>query len=374
VAATPGMGPWDLAALRKPPPFEVIGETDGLKMILYQGEPFMGKPTRVFAYYGLPERKGGKVPAMVLIHGGGGKAFPEWVKRWTKRGYAALAMDLAGKGPDGKRLSDGGPDQGAEAKFAQMKHGLRNMWTYHAVAAGVRAASFLASRHEVDASRIGVTGISWGGYLTCIVAGLDDRLSVAVPVYGCGFLGQNSAWTKTLADLPPQERQAWLENFDPSRYLPNCRRPILFVNGTNDFAYPLDSYQKSYRLVRGPRTLCVTVNMPHSHPHGWAPKEIGIFVDHHLKREADLPAFTRAARRGDVVEAAFTGPKPIIKAQLHTTVHHGPWRERKWASRPLSFKHNRIRATLPKTRPLVYFLTISDQRGATVSTEHEVIE
>ena len=28
--------------------------------------------------------------------------------------------------------------------------------------------------------------------------------------------------------------------------------PILFVNGTNDFAYPLDSYQKSYRAVPGP--------------------------------------------------------------------------------------------------------------------------
>jgi len=29
-----------------------------------------------------------------------------------------------------------------------------------------------------------VTGISWGGYLTCIVAGIDDRLKAAVPVYG----------------------------------------------------------------------------------------------------------------------------------------------------------------------------------------------
>ncbi len=44
----------------------------------------------------------------------------------------------------------------------------------------------------------------------------------------------------------------WVENFDPSRYLPGRKMPVLFVNGTNDFAYPLDSYQKSYRAARDP--------------------------------------------------------------------------------------------------------------------------
>ena len=35
-----------------------------------------GKPTRVFAYYGVPKGPAGtKFPAMVLIHGGGGTAF-----------------------------------------------------------------------------------------------------------------------------------------------------------------------------------------------------------------------------------------------------------------------------------------------------------
>ena len=63
--------------------------------------------------------------------------------------------------------------------------------------------------------------------------------------------------------------------------------PMLFVNGTNDFAYPLDSYQKSYRLVKD-RTLCVTVNMPHGHPQGWAPVEIGLFVDQHLRKGKPL--------------------------------------------------------------------------------------
>jgi len=44
---------------------------DKLKAITFQGLPFRGKPTRVFAWLGVPKVKAGeKVPAMVLIHGG----------------------------------------------------------------------------------------------------------------------------------------------------------------------------------------------------------------------------------------------------------------------------------------------------------------
>lgn len=31
--------------------------------------------------------------------------------------------------------------------------------------------------------------------MTCVVAGCDPRYKFAVPVYGCGFLGDNSAWS-----------------------------------------------------------------------------------------------------------------------------------------------------------------------------------
>ena len=88
---------------------------------------------------------------------------------------------------------------GWDASFGQIDAPLEDQWPYHAVSAVVLAHSLLRSYPEVDASRIGVTGISWGGYLTCIVAGIDDRLKCAVPVYGCGFLGDNSAWVDRLA-------------------------------------------------------------------------------------------------------------------------------------------------------------------------------
>src|SRR3990172_5481655 len=120
-------------------------------------------------------------------------------------------MDLSGNSPNG-RLPDGGPDQADKTKFREFTDAdVRDMWTYHAVAAVVRGHSLLASPPEVDPRRIGITGISWGGYLTCIVAGLDDRLKVAVPVYGCVFLGENSVWKSgSLAALSSESRARWL--------------------------------------------------------------------------------------------------------------------------------------------------------------------
>src|SRR5579872_3165822 len=90
-------------------------EAPGVKAIFYDALPFNGKPARVFAWLGLPKVKAGKKsPAIVLIHGGGGTAFDPWVRMWTARGYAAIAMDTCGQLPKGssnhwQRDEQGGP-------------------------------------------------------------------------------------------------------------------------------------------------------------------------------------------------------------------------------------------------------------------------
>jgi dienelactone hydrolase len=378
-AEAPFTGPWDLADLKKPPKVTWIDPEGPVRRLTYESEPRNGRPTRVFAWYAQPKvTKEKRLPAVVLVHGGGGQAFKQWAELWAARGYAALAMDLAGRDADRKRLPDGGPDQDGASKFPPQKTNLRDVWTYHAVAAVIRGVSLVRSLPQVDPERIGITGISWGGYLTCIVAGLDDRLKAAVPVYGCGFLHEDSAWLNTFARLPAEWRKQWVENFDPSRYLAQTRCPILFVNGTNDFAYPLDSYQKSYRLVKD-RKLCVTVRMPHGHPAGWAPVEIGLFMDQHLRGGVPLPSFKGEVQvkedgKNRIAEAAFTSPGPISRAALHwTTDTTGPWQKRNWQSKEFSPGKGNLKAELPSARPVIFFLTITDNRKATVSTEHRML-
>ena len=162
------------------------------------------------------------LPAVVLVHGGGGTAFSEWAELWAKRGYAAIAMDLAGHRPvEGKnphdarnrtRLDDGGPNQGDDEKFGSVDKPPGEQWPYHAVANTILAHSLIRSFKGVDGQRTAVTGISWGGYLTCIVAGVDNRFKAAVPVYGCGFLHENSAWLARFAKMKPDQRDRWVQS------------------------------------------------------------------------------------------------------------------------------------------------------------------
>lgn len=373
-AAAEASGPWNVAELKQPPE-ATWGETkDGVQQVFYAGEPFERRPTRVFAYYARPEEGDEPFPAMVLVHGGGGKAFSEWASLWAKRGYAALAMDLAGHGPDKERLPDGGPEQDDRTKFRAFNDDeVKQMWSYQAVAAVIRGVSLLASREEVDAERIGITGISWGGYLTCIAAGLDDRLKVAVPVYGCGFLADNSVWLPTFERMPAEQRERWVKNFDPLNYLPAVRCPILFVNGTNDFAYPLDSCQKSYRLVPGGVDLCIKVRMPHNHPDGWAPQEIGIYVDSVLKNGRPLATIEPIERQGNRAVARFKSSVPIMRAEAHFAADSGPWPKRAWQGISAVIGNGTVSVELPAARPLVYYLSITDERGAQVSTPHEML-
>lgn len=366
--------PWDLAALRQRPRIDWRGTEARVKELYYANEPYRGEETRVYALYSAPARAQGKVPGMVLVHGGGGRAFPEWVEMWEERGYAALAMDLGGCGPDGERLRGGaGPEQDAQAKFTDISDGLENTWPYHAVAAVIRGITVLAAQPEVDAARIGITGISWGGYLTCIAAGLEDRLTCAVPVYGCGFLHENSTWVPILNKMPEEDRERWISNFDPSNYLPRAELPMLWVNGTNDFAYPLDSYRKSYRAAPGPRTLRVTVEMGHGHEPGWGPEEIDMFADHHLRDGEPLPSVSRMRVEEGRAVATFESPAEVVEGELHFTSDTGAWEQRGWTSVPAELEDDRVRADLPGERPLAFFITITDSRGATVSTEHEVL-
>jgi dienelactone hydrolase len=365
----PPPGPWDVRALQTAAVTPEWGESVGkAREVYYLGEPYRGKATRVFAYYARPAGDG-PFPAVLLVHGGGGKAFRAWAEHWAGRGYCALAMDLAGNGPKG-RLPDGGPDQSDAAKFPDFDDKtVRDVWTYHAVAAVVRGHTLLRGLPEVDGDKVALTGISWGGYLTCIVAGLDHRLKAAVPVYGCGFLHENSAWKASKFDpVPAARRDRWVAAFDPSKYLPAVKCPILFLNGTNDFAYPLDSYQKSYRLVTAPKTLSVRVRLPHGHI--WTFGEADAFIDSRLKGGEPLPELGELERDGDAVSARVKVKGVPKAAHLHYAVAVGPWAKREWKSVPAEVKDGRVTARLPADRPLVHYLGVADARGLEVSTPH----
>lgn len=365
---------WDLEALSKAPRSSAAEgfDAEGLKAIFYDGVPWKGNPTRVFAWLGVPKAEG-KVPAMVLVHGGGGTAFADWAKLWTGRGYAAIAMDLCGAVPrkaqqGWERHDQGGPP--GWGGFDQIDGAENDHWTQHAVAAVILGHSLLRSLPGVDPERIGVTGISWGGYLTCISASVDSRFKFAAPVYGCGFLGDNSTWLDTFSKMGKERADQWLKLWDPSQYLQRAKMPFLWVNGTNDFAYPLYSYQKSYRLPAPERTLAIRVGMKHAHGGpGEKPEEIHAFANALFKGGAPLARITGQGLQKGEAWATFTSKAPIVKAELHFTKDAGKWQQRKWETVPATLGNGRASAAVPEGAR-VFYLNLVDDRNLVVSAEH----
>ncbi|MHC4252692.1 MAG: alpha/beta hydrolase family protein, partial [Planctomycetota bacterium] len=369
----PATTPWDLEELRRAPKFEwaevdEAAKKHDVRALYYFSEPFRGQRTRVFAYYATP-RKGSKrvtpgerLPAIVLVHGGGGTAFPHWARMWADRGYAAIAMDLGGDGPSKKKLPDGGPGQPDDVKFGMMHRPVTDQWTYHAVANVIRAHSLLGSFPEVNPERTAITGISWGGYLTCIVAGLDDRFKAAAPVYGCGFLHDNSFWLKHYEKMSPEHRARWIQLWDPSRYVGSTTVPMLFVNGGKDFAYPPDSHARTYALVRSPKNLHFVPDLRHGHFFG-RPKALEVFIEHHIRNGTPLARITSVKVGAGGVTAEVDSRTKLVSADLHYTLSELPGnpRARKWLKLPATITGSRIKSDAPPAGATIWFLTVRDE-------------
>lgn len=288
---------WQVSQWEKVPDFVWQDTSGNNHALIFASESYKGKDTKVFAYYSNPDiyaqkaPSGRKFPAIVLVHGGSGRAFPQWVEQWAKAGYAAIAMDLTGRGADEQRLDEAGPPMTAETMFLQIEtEELHNMWTYHSVASVIIAHSLLRSFPEVDEQRIGLTGVSWGGYLTALVSALDHRFMAAVPVYGCGYIGESDIFSDDLAKLTPMGRTKWLAAFDPSVYMANIGVPVLFINGNKDRFYNVVPHAKSVALVnRRTRYLCIKPDLPHSYEAAWELDEIQTFFDN--VRHGEFPFF-----------------------------------------------------------------------------------
>ncbi len=370
----PDSMPWNLAELSSAPAHE-WSEGIEVRSLYYTGEPYSGHDTRVFAYYATPGTLSGNpaddknLPAIVLVHGGGGTAFPEWVKLWASRGYAAIAMDLSGCGPERKKLVDGGPKHDHEHKFHAIDLPVTEQWTYHAVANVIRAHSLIRSFPEVDAARTAISGISWGGYTTCIVAGLDHRFKAAVPVYGCGFIYENSSWMNEFAKMSAAQRAKWIQLWDPSQYIGSAAMPMLFVNGGTDFHYRPKQHAKTYRRVRAPKNLCYLPQLKHGHVFD-RPAAIEVFVEQQLNRGTPLARISAPEVYDTQVRARVDAKAKLVSAELHYTLDSlaiNP-RERVWVTQPATLRGNQIAAALPPEGATIWFLTVMDERDTTVSS------
>ncbi len=243
-----------------------FADDNRIKAIFFDGEEYMGKAAKVFAYIGFPENatESSPVPAMVLVHGGAGHAYAEWVKYWVDNGYAAISIDGFGQIPaDGEYTSETvwsvNPDSHMTIdELSTCDKPIKDQWFYYYITDVILANNILRADSRIKTDNIGITGISWGGIATSVVIGYDSRFKFAIPVYGCGYLDECSSMLNSL-----MKNENAKNTWEPSLLLGNVKMPVLWIDGDNDPFFSVDSATKTASV-----TPNATLTILHKFAHG----------------------------------------------------------------------------------------------------------
>jgi dipeptidyl aminopeptidase/acylaminoacyl peptidase len=176
---------------------------------------------------------GKKSPAIVRVHGGpGGQArlnYSASTQFLVNHGYVVLDVNNRGSSGYGKTF------------FAadDRKHGREPLWDC------VEAKKYLDSLGNVDVSKIGIMGGSYGGYMVlAALAFKPDEFAAGVDIFGV------SNWVRTLKSIPPyweSERkslyaeigdpttqESMLREISPLFHAENIVKPLMVLQGAND--------------------------------------------------------------------------------------------------------------------------------------------
>jgi dienelactone hydrolase len=378
---------WNLEHLMTTPAAgkaEAFDYQQDVQPVFYDCGTWKNRSVKAFAWIGFPKmREGEKCPGIVLVHGGGGTAFPDWVRLWNARGYAAIAMDTCGGVPCWHETPHGRPQWPRHAFSGPAGWGMfpeaslppEEQWPYQAVATVIAGHSLLRSFPQVDAGRIGITGVSWGGVLACMAAGLDPRLAFAAPVYGCGFLNLSCLWNPEDVQQHSGACEAWLRLWDPALYLRTAKSPFLWLTGTNDAAFPFDTTFRSAQITAGKSSFALIVRMPHGHGGpGEKPEEIHNFANAVTGHGMFLPPPEMAPPRinnGKVMAgfAVAAGGENFDRAELIYTTGSGAYKERLWQQQPAEITPaaGSLQADIPAEMTVLYFNLFS-KSGLTFSS------
>ncbi|QSQ21019.1 S9 family peptidase [Pyxidicoccus parkwayensis] len=196
-----------------------------------------------------PRNATGKVPVVIVFHGGPESQslpifnnFTQYLV--TESGIAVLVPNVRGSDGYGKT-------------YRAMDDGVKREQSLADIGATL---DFIASRKDLDASRVGVFGGSYGGYMTLAsVAFYPERIKAAVDVVGISSLGsflQNTqAYRQDLrraeyGDERDAEVRKVQERISPLTAVEKIRAALYVQQGANDPRVPQSEAEQIVQAVR----------------------------------------------------------------------------------------------------------------------------
>ncbi len=218
--------------LSKPEPF-LFTASDGVELEGWLMKPVNFEPSK-------------KYPAVVEIHGGPavtyGLAFFHEFQMLASNGYGVFYCNPRGS-------------LGYGEWFAQQVIADQGGMDYQDIMA---LRNYMDTVEWVDSSKVGVTGGSYGGYMTNWIVGQTSRFHAAVTQrsisnwytkYGTsdiGFYGNKKGMG--MRDL--WDSEGWLMERSPIRYVQNVSTPVLIIHSEQDYRCPMEQAEQWYIALK----------------------------------------------------------------------------------------------------------------------------
>jgi dipeptidyl aminopeptidase/acylaminoacyl peptidase len=197
-----------------------------------------------------------KYPLILQIHGGPraqyGNAFFHEFQLLAAEGYLVLYTNPPGS-------------QGYGEAFAGS---IREDWGNRDYADLMKSVDEACRLPFVDATRLGVCGGSYGGYMTNWIVGHTDRFKAAITMRsvtnllsfgGTSDIGQEDAREFGAHAFDDPERLARLS---PITYVKNIRTPLLILHSENDLRCPMEQAEQLYLFLKMLRRDVELVRFP----------------------------------------------------------------------------------------------------------------
>jgi len=193
--------------------------------------------------YKPPAKFTGKRPVLVVIHGGPeGQSQPTFLGRsnyyLNELGIALIYPNVRGSTGYGKT-------------FSLLDNGFKREDTYKDINV---LFDWIATQPELDASRICVTGGSYGGHMTLAVSTFySDRIRCSVDIVGMSnlvtFLEHTEAYRRDLrrveyGDERDPKMHEFLEKIAPMNNIEKIKKPMMVVAGKNDPRVPVSESEQ----------------------------------------------------------------------------------------------------------------------------------
>jgi dienelactone hydrolase len=310
-----------------------------VREVVYKSLLIDGQPQEVYAIVSRPAASG-RYPGLLVLHGGGGGGDRKTAVRWASRGYIAVVPDLPGIGNPQKcrnskglwRLMPYSTSRWYAAPDARVS-GL-----YEGVIAGLQSFFLLQSQPDVITDKIGITGVSWGGYMTTMLSGLlGRRPAAAFAIYGCGSFDRGSVFLGGMSRMKGGEREVWLRELDAGRQAAKIQVPMYFAASAVDFFFWPPAVCATYASIPGEKNLILAPKKSHSLAgiEGNAQLQHKYF-NHYLKGEGPQPPQVEAvhltSRSDGRIQVDFNVKTtvPLKTARVFYSAKTSDWRKRKW--------------------------------------------